>query len=66
MTEYRWEFEEIGQGHYFLDHQDCLVDALENSKKRPDLLVKVERFRPDRRLLCVIKNGIITETWQAS
>lgn len=55
--EYRWEFEEIGQGHYFIRPSDCLKSAKKNSKKRPDLVVKVEQFKPERKVIARFVNG---------
>ena len=57
MKEYRWEFEKIGQGHYFLDLLNCLRDAEFMSTIKPDLTVMVERFRPERKKLVVLKAG---------
>lgn len=55
--EYRWEFEEIGQGHYFVAPSKCLQSAQQNSIKRPDLVVKVEQFKPNRKTIARFING---------
>jgi len=57
MKEYRWEFEKIGQGHYFLDLLNCLRDAEFMSTIKPDLTIMVEQFRPERKKLAVLKAG---------
>ena len=59
--EYRWEFMEIGQGHYFKDGWECLLDAEEHSKGRPHLTVLVEQFKPVRIRLVRIKDGEVIE-----
>lgn len=53
--EFRWEYKEIGQGHYYTDIQKCINDAVEASLKRQDLTVKVEMFRPKRVLLATVE-----------
>lgn len=55
--EFRWEFEEIGQGHYYQGLVNCLGDAIESSERRPDLIIKVEVFRPKRVELVRLKAG---------
>lgn len=44
--EFRWEFEEIGQGHYYESLYFCLRDAIRSSRERQEYTVKVEMFRP--------------------
>lgn len=53
--EFRWEYKEIGQGHYYIDIKKCIDDAVEASLKRLDLTVKVEMFRPKRVLLATME-----------
>ena len=62
--EFRWEFKEIGQGHYSTDLHVCLDDARRASKEKPDLIVIVERFRPLRWTITEMKNGEETARWR--
>lgn len=57
MTEYRWEFEEIGQGHYHTSFNNCFAEAHEQSASRSDLTILIEQFRPDRHTIGYIKHG---------
>lgn len=57
MMECRWEFKEIGQGHYHIDFLDCVTEAVGASRKRPDLTVVIEKFRPERKPIVSLKNG---------
>lgn len=57
VKEWRWEFEGIGQGHYYSSLADCVKDAKQASIERPWNTVKVEQFRPDRITLTVFENG---------
>ncbi len=52
--EFRWEYKEFGQGHYYTDIKKCIDDAVEASFVKPDLTVKVEMFRPKRVLLATM------------
>jgi hypothetical protein len=51
QDEYRWEFPNVGQGHYFLagDEEEARQSALEDarSRKRPGS-INVQRFKPTR------------------
>lgn len=56
--EYRWEVEEIGQGHYFTDISECIEEARSQSEIwGAEYTVKVEQFRPERVLLIRFCNG---------
>jgi len=57
--EYRWEFVEIGQGHHHRELDCCFQAAVLNSRKKPDLLIKIEIFRPEseREVIGFLKDG---------
>lgn len=55
--EWRWEFIEIGQGHYYIKLAACVEDAKKASEERPGSIVKVEQFRPKREMLTRFKDG---------
>jgi len=55
QKEFRWEYKEIGQGHYYLDAQECIDAALEASSTAPDLTVQIERFKPTRFLIATLE-----------
>jgi len=57
MVEWRWEYVEIGQGHYYTSLHQCLDEAYRASKDRPELLVRVEMFRPRRQALVFYQSG---------
>jgi hypothetical protein len=42
MAAYRWEYDEIGQGHYGDDEQKMRREAFKASQLRPDLQVTLE------------------------
>jgi len=55
--EYRWEFEEIGQGHYYTSLIGAVQDAMKASRESPDKVVKLEMFKPDRVAIARFQNG---------
>lgn len=55
--EYRWEFEEIGMGHYYTQAHVCIREAKEKSLHRPKYTVKVEIWKPRRQLICRFRAG---------
>jgi len=57
QQEYRWEFVEIGQGHFHSDLGDCFSEAVLKSHRRPNHIVKVEVFRPKREVIGFLKDG---------
>jgi len=54
QKEFRWEYKEIRQGHYYTDIQKCVDDAVEASSDSPDLTVRIERLKPTRFLIATL------------
>jgi hypothetical protein len=57
-NEYRWEIEGIGQGHYYISLKDCVDDAYAASIAHPKDYILIERFKPTRRTIARLKNGM--------
>jgi len=68
QKEFRWEYKEIGQGHYYLDAQECIDAALKASSKAPDRTVRIERFKPTRFLIATLEpvHGKVLEKIRAT
>ena len=54
MREWRWEFKEIGQGHYSRDFKSAAIAAKRAALDNPHLSVLFEQFRPDRQELALL------------
>lgn len=57
QTEYRYENQAIGQGHYFTDLTDCLEAARHASKEHPAETFLIEQFKPQRTPLATLKDN---------
>lgn len=57
QQEFRWEYLEIGQGHYHSDIGDCFQVAVDVSRKNPNHTIKVEIFKPKREVIGFLKDG---------
>lgn len=56
-VEYRWEIKDIGQGHYHSTLIECLKSAERASINNPNSTIKVEYFKPKRKLIIEYKAG---------
>jgi len=54
--EFRWEFKEVGQGHYYRDFKDCVNMAMKASEENLTLTIVVQTF-PIQRVLFELKAG---------
>ena len=64
-NEWRWEFEGIGQGHYHWDKDEAVCAAMAASTRGMGV-VKLEQFKPERKLIARYDNGrVLDETNEA-
>jgi len=61
--EFRWEYYEIGQGHFAPTLEKARIKAIQASLLRPKLTVILELFQPTAIPLCVYKNGKVA-SWK--
>lgn len=57
QQEFRWEFVEIGQGHYHSDLCECMKEAVHEARKKMHHTIKIEIFRPRREVIGFLKDG---------
>ena len=57
QQEFRWEFVEIGQGHFHSNICDCFQDAVQAARNKPNHFIKFEIFRPKREVIGFLKDG---------
>jgi len=55
--EFRWEFVDIGQGHYHSDLCECFQDAVREARKKIPHTIRIEIFRPRREVIGFLKDG---------
>ena len=66
FKEYRWEIEEVGQGHYYLNLEDCLRDAKQASEDHLTDTILVELFRPQRIVIAHYVAGKENNPWRTT
>jgi hypothetical protein len=61
--EFRWEYYEVGQGHFVKNFEKARREAIDASLAKPDLTVFFELFKPLPLPLCIYRNGRVV-SWR--